>query len=88
MAEKINDGGPAFPRIRNHVDSFGNLHQESDGMTLRDWLAGQALVGQLANKWQDQYSDQEKAARAYLIADAMLLARQSATTVPQGGKSE
>lgn len=39
------NGGPAFPRIRNHVDTLGFLHQESDGMTLRQWYAGQALAG-------------------------------------------
>lgn len=64
-----SDGGPAFPvELRGYYAA---------GMTLRDWFAGQALVGLLA-------SDTEKwpwpaigaAMRAYDIADAMLNARQ------------
>ena len=36
---KPNDGGPAFP-----VDlDFTNYHTKSEGMSLRAWLAGQAL---------------------------------------------
>ena len=35
MSERA-DGGPAFP---------GPIHPGHDGMTLRDWFAGQALVG-------------------------------------------
>ena len=34
---KKNDGGPAFPTpAREHAQGY-------DGMTMRDWLAGQAL---------------------------------------------
>lgn len=36
----INDGGPAFPK-----DNMDWGHQ---GMTLRDWFAGQALAGYIA----------------------------------------
>lgn len=38
MSEPINDGGPAFPVI---IETMWI----SKGMTLRDWFAGQALVG-------------------------------------------
>ena len=43
------DGGPAFPVPEAyHADSV-ELYQSADtGMTLRDWFAGQALVGILA----------------------------------------
>lgn len=63
---KIDDGGFAFPKAR----SF------QDGMSLRDWLAGQALVGMIAgNKW-DECSVLENAEDAYLFADAMLKVRK------------
>lgn len=42
MADKINDGGPAFPRSANDCDNG------APGMSLRDWFAGmamQAIVG-------------------------------------------
>lgn len=52
MAEQINDGGPAFPVGTKTitVDTYtGNESTEEfgyePGMSLRDWLAGQALAG-------------------------------------------
>lgn len=42
MTDKINDGGPAFPR-EAYVNPHGvEIRIGSDGMTLRDWFAGQA----------------------------------------------
>ena len=62
----INDGGPAFPA--------GNLtHGGHEGMTLRDWFAGQALAGMLIGEW---LSDKGVATLAYEYADAMLAARE------------
>jgi len=67
-------GGPAFPRIRSYVDTFGFVHQESDGMTLRDYFAGQALAGMLAGA--DSWPDSKITANAaYCVADAMLAER-------------
>ena len=40
MSNQTNDGGSAFPRA--WVDS--------NGMTLRDWFAGQALAGLCCNE--------------------------------------
>lgn len=37
---------PAFPRTG---EGFGNELYDAPGMTLRDWFAGQALAGFLAN---------------------------------------
>ena len=42
---KKNDGGPAFP---NQGDGRGPTHNY-DGMTLREYYAGQAMLGLLAN---------------------------------------
>lgn len=70
-------GGPAFP-----VPNDANLN-EQEGMTLRDYFAGQALTGAIsacveaAKAAQDVAEGDEKviAAFAYEIADAMLAAR-------------
>lgn len=83
MADKIEDGGPAFPTIHGYVDS-GSLKKKSEGLSLRDWFAGQALNAccTLAFGNIDQGSaigllPEEWAARiAYSVADNMLLARE------------
>jgi len=73
MKMQIKNGGFAFP-------SAGF----SSGMTLRDYFAGQALVGDLASQsvevgiygtnsggWQKHAAE-----NAYILADAMLAARE------------
>ena len=60
-----HDGGPAFPVA---ADEF------TTGMTLRDWFAGQALAGILANPSRLDSIDNTTGG-AYTIADAMLMAR-------------
>jgi hypothetical protein len=63
-------GGPAFPLQANNVAFVG--------MTLRDWFAGQALVGILAGKYPvaEYNPDPETIAKdAYKMADAMLAQR-------------
>ena len=86
MAENkpIDDGGPAFPLptevSQNH---FGNPDGYL-GMSLRDWFAGQALAGLLANPdWSENeicHRTSDKSAVivqvAYQAADAMLAARK------------
>jgi hypothetical protein len=65
----INDGGPAFPPVHDP-----ETHQS--GLTLRDWFAGQALQGMLANQHQYKAEDEAMFARdAYVLADSMLKAR-------------
>lgn len=60
------DGDPAFPcNSPDGVETY-------KGMSLRDWFAGQALAGYLAN---NGYLSQT-AERAYEIADAMLKERE------------
>jgi hypothetical protein len=75
----INDGGPAFPvstRPWSEYEPYG--HQDSDstwqygGMTLRDYFAAKAMQA-LA---QGNYFD-ATARQAYLMADAMLKAREA-----------
>lgn len=69
---KKNDGGPAFPRSKK--DAVGN-----DGMSLREYYAGQALSGIMANpeRWKeianDYYNSGKKnAAKAVSLADALI----------------
>ena len=66
----MTDNSPlAFP-------SNGNQHSAYDGMTLRDWFAGQALVGIMTQR-PDSYAcwAEANARNAYAMADAMLAAR-------------
>ena len=66
-----HDGGPAFPRNgQDHLDT-------QDGMSLRDWFAGQALNKGVVNGDWDS-SIQWRAKSAYEMADAMLAARSEA----------
>lgn len=70
-----NDGGSAFPVCDAGTSFRGPLH----GMTLRDYFAGQALIGLLAHGAE---IDHERgifltnAVTAYRYSDAMLEARQ------------
>ena len=47
MAEKTNDGGPAYPSVLYKQAPTENW--SSDGMSLREWYRGQALAGLCAN---------------------------------------
>lgn len=67
----IDDGGSAFPRAGFSDGDQGVLDDGDHGMSLRDWFAGQALIG-LAG--QDS-SWSQIAKGAYIAADAMLKAR-------------
>lgn len=64
-----DDSGSAFPHHPNH-------HESGHGMTLRDWFAGQALQGFLANPNATQdWIAKFAASSAYAMADAMLVER-------------
>jgi hypothetical protein len=67
-------GGPAFPRS-GVKDGYGKIVGDVKGMTLRDWFAGQALAGLLANTNDDFNEPPSK--WAYAIADAMLADRSN-----------
>ena len=68
------DGGPAYPVI-----GAPGASQDYQGMSLRDYFAGQALAGFTAAHDEEGtwMSDPVCAAReAYLTADAMLAERE------------
>jgi hypothetical protein len=64
-AAKIDDGGPAFPVL------YGQSQYVADGLTLRDWVAGQVLAGYA----KDHRLQEQFAHHAYVLADAMLQER-------------
>lgn len=65
-----DNGGPAFPA--NHFDMADNEH----GMTLRDYFAAKAMQAAATNPaGADGFTFAERAAWAYLQADAMLAER-------------
>lgn len=67
-----NEGGPAFPVSIPGVGDNG-----WQGMTLRDWFAGQAMSS-LTSRWgKATIPESNEIARfSYAMADAMLKARQ------------
>jgi hypothetical protein len=74
----INNGGPAFP-IADVPYPNGNVQHGWNGMSLRDWFAGQALAGLLAHTGE---SERNRAVAAYRYADAMLRARDTREVKP------
>lgn len=74
MSAQCNDGGWAFP---GHKGPYGGT---APGMTLRDWFAGQALCGELADPNVNATDIRTLAARvasnSYIFADAMIAARE------------
>ena len=71
------DGGPAFPVPDVPYQKWGGgetFHQPAKpGMSLRDWFAGMALQGVVANPARSVEANVTRDAKAaYLLADAML----------------
>jgi hypothetical protein len=73
MSTIIKDGGPAFPGLHPSDECRYN----DSGMTLRDYFAGQALAGMMANKHALNWTTSEVAADCYFHADAMLEERRA-----------
>jgi len=66
---EIKDGGPAFPPNGEWKD-----HQ---GMTLRDYFAAKAMQGYVPIQIDNDWSDTDVAKYSYMLADAMLRAREA-----------
>ena len=74
-----NNGGQAFPKSYAYLNpEIGRAELRSEnGMSLRDWFAGQALVGIVTNQIERQIIDCNIIAGiAYNFADAMLKERE------------
>lgn len=68
------DGGPAFPSQRLGQDGLPES-EAVDGMSLRDYFAGQALSGLIAHPESGDNADSQACA-SYIIADAMIAERE------------
>lgn len=76
MSTQIKDGGAAFPRPAGpYIEGEGLTNQDEIGMSLRDWFAGMALQGMLANQ-AEEGGINGMADYAYKYADAMLKKRE------------
>jgi hypothetical protein len=65
------NGGPAYPTYYHPTEGF-----DREGMTLRDWFAGQALGAMLTNEIAGAAEKSYVAEQAYYYADAMLEQRE------------
>lgn len=95
-SKTIDDGGLAFPGTRyqqvgtvadhgfsdDDTPTYGDV--QHPGMSLRDWLASQAISGVIRQCATDlqfnsggQSAEQYFAMKAYAIADAMIAARKA-----------
>lgn len=87
-----DDGGLAFPRLaklRDRQPEGRSFDAESTGgMTLRDYLAGQALVALINHENAGDCTPAQIALDAYLYADAMLAARASHVSPRTGDAAE
>lgn len=80
--ERRNDGGPAFANLK--TNGCGPTDPRNEGMSLRDWFAGQALTGLAAGQSEGRTANildgfiggKPLSEAAYLVADAMLKARK------------
>lgn len=71
MTNTINDGGPAFP-LPDFAHPSGQVESGTRGMSLRAYLAGQALAGLLANQYAYNGNHEDVAEQAVNYADAVI----------------
>ena len=70
-------GGPAFPRAG--VNLYGNIKGSQEGMTLRDYFAGQALVAFIQLAKVSNIDIEQAASVCYKFSDAMIEERDNAS---------
>lgn len=88
----MNTGGPAFPQPNHLIDTDRGREEArgwmaDSGMTLLDWMAGQALAGYVANNGVSGFLHHH-ARDCYELASAMLAekARREGDHSPDAGK--
>ena len=69
-----NDGGPAFP---NEGILETSPHAGMNGRSLRDYMAAKAMQELVIQYMTGRMSVREVADNAYMVADAMLSAREA-----------
>lgn len=78
---QIDNGGPVMPVVlEKAAQDGGYIRIPWPGMSLRDWFAGQALIGLVAGRVVGDLTIEGEAVDAYRYADAMLAARKEQTT--------
>lgn len=72
------DGGPAFPMPAGPEPRVNTATHYNEGMTLRDWFAGQALMGIMARGVTPKVNGKEVSIEdaAYAMANNMIDRRQ------------
>lgn len=82
MKTQVNDGGPAFPVLRENDNPSMSLIMASPGMTLRDYFAAkamQSLISESATATLSKESGKPLeflvASMSYTLAEAMLSER-------------
>ena len=92
--EAVNDGGPAFPGSVQRGSNGDYWMDQSEGMTLRDWFAGQASevdimehqpIMELRLGAATPYATglvRSREAAKYRYADAMIAERERGNTTP------
>lgn len=73
--EKINGGGPAFPRAAGDYTGTRHGNHAQAGLSMRDYFAAKAMQGLAANPDITGVIAADIARQAYELADAMLAAR-------------
>jgi hypothetical protein len=68
---------PAFPHTVEYKGSDCGGIVPHGGMTLRDYFAARAMTGLLTAEIVGEYSNEHVAEISYMIADAMLKAREA-----------
>lgn len=68
-----NDGGPAFPCETYGLRNGKETTIPTNGMSLRDWFAGQALAGIMTRAGSHAFEWAPEI--AYTVSDAMIAAR-------------
>ena len=81
MSAAIDDGGPIHPGQWYDFQPTTGIQvvrEQWQGMSLRDWFAGQALAGLRSNSDESGgVSAEDLAECAYIQADAMIAARKA-----------
>lgn len=74
MSKTKNTGGPAFP-VKTPTPGYNFEKTVHPGMTLRDHFAGLAMQGLVSTGAHAPSLYEQLAAKCYILADAMIKAR-------------
>lgn len=70
---------PSVKKVKVYAGKFGVIDEKEEikeGMDLRDYFAAKAMQGLLTTVKDEEWRAEETAEIAYLVADAMMKARE------------